>query len=110
MGPHLVRDDACQRRLAKAGRAVKQHVIQCFAAHDRRVDIDLQGILQFFLADILVKLQRTKARFKPQVLGCFFGRDDAAVHNLFRASFRIASVSIPAESKAETALIASALP
>ena len=53
--PHLRRDDAGQCRLAESGRSVKEQMIQCLSALLRRLDIDIQALLDLLLSDIIVK-------------------------------------------------------
>ena len=64
---HLLGDDARQRGLAKARRAVEQYVIQRFCAAARRLDEDGQVLLGLLLADVF--LQRFGAQGSlPRVL------------------------------------------
>ena len=60
----LVADDVRQRRLAEAGRAVEQHVIEGLAALARRLDRDQQVLADAILPDVLVH----RARAQPGVV------------------------------------------
>ncbi len=59
---HLARDDLRQRRLAEAGRAGEQHVVERLAAPARRLDEDAEILAQLALADELVEAQRAEGR------------------------------------------------
>ncbi len=64
----LVGDDVGQRRLAEAGRAVEQHVIERLAALLRRGDRDVQVLADALLADVLVEGARPQPRLVLRVL------------------------------------------
>ena len=65
----LARDDLRQRRLAEAGRAVEQHVIERLAALARRRDEDAEIVAELALPDELVERQRTERRLRQILLG-----------------------------------------
>ena len=58
---HLVGDDVGQRRLAEAGRAVEQHVIERLAPAAGRGNRHLQVVADAVLADVLVERARAQA-------------------------------------------------
>ena len=51
--PHLGGDDACQRGLAQARRAMEQHMVQRLRPAAGRLDEDGQVLLGLLLADVL---------------------------------------------------------
>ena len=55
---HLGGDDVGERRLAEAGRAVQQHVVERLAALPRRLDADRDVVLDLLLVDVLVEAPR----------------------------------------------------
>ena len=59
---HLVGDDAAEARLAEAGRAREQHVVDGLAALLRRGEHDLEVLAQARLADELVEPARPQRR------------------------------------------------
>ena len=62
----LVGDDVRERRLAEAGRAEQQHVVERLAALPRRADEDLELLARLRLADVLgeaLRPQRPLDRF-----------------------------------------------
>ena len=61
--PHLVGDDARQRRFAQARRAVEQDVIHRLAAALGRFQIDLQVLLDLVLTDVVFQMLGTEAVF-----------------------------------------------
>jgi hypothetical protein len=54
----LVGDDVGERRLAEAGRAVEQHVVERLAALRRGLDRDLQVLAHAVLPDVVVERAR----------------------------------------------------
>ena len=65
---HLVADDVRERRLAEAGRAVEQHVIERLAAAARRRDRHLQVVAHAILPDVVVQRSRAQPRFVLRVV------------------------------------------
>ena len=66
--PELIRDDVTDGRLAESRWAVKQAVIQGLSAVLRRLNIDLQHLLQLTLADIVIERLRTNLRLQLPIL------------------------------------------
>ena len=66
--PELIRDDVTDGRLAQSRRAVKQAVIQRLSAVLRRLNIDLQHLLQLTLADVVIERLRTDLRLQLPIL------------------------------------------
>ena len=64
----LVGDHIGERRLAEAGRAVQQDVVERLAALLRGGNRDLQILAHAVLADVLVEPPRAEARFVLRVL------------------------------------------
>ncbi len=54
--PHLVGDDARQRRLAQTRRAVEQDVVHRLAPALGRFEIDFQVLLDLFLSDVVLQM------------------------------------------------------
>jgi hypothetical protein len=65
----LVADHVGERRLAEAGRAVEQDVIERLGAASRGGDRHLQVVADAILADVVVERARAEARFVLCVLG-----------------------------------------
>jgi hypothetical protein len=70
IGPHLVGQDAGQRRLAQAGRSVEQHVIHAFAPLARGLDRDAQAGHRLLLADVLLERAGPELALELRLLGC----------------------------------------
>ena len=66
---HLARHDLRQRRLAEAGRAVEQHVVERLAARLGGGDEDLQVLADLLLADEIVERLRTQRQLGRILLG-----------------------------------------
>ena len=66
--PSSLRDDVGQRRLAEAGRAVQQHVVERLAALRAAAIGDLQVLAHAILADVVVERARAQARFVLRVV------------------------------------------
>ena len=94
--PSSLRDHVGQRRLAEAGRAVQQHVIERLAALLRGGDRHLQVLADAVLADVLVERARAQPRFVLRVLVDARGGDEAVVRHCGRhfASSRSACFSV----------------
>ncbi len=73
----FVRYDARQRRLAKAGRTVQQHVVEAFFPLLRRFDENGKILLHLILTDIFRKGARTERIFDRTVLRGILRRHDA---------------------------------
>ncbi len=56
--------DGRQRRLAEAGRAVEEDVVEGLAALLRRRDCDAQVVLDALLADVLIEQARPQRGFE----------------------------------------------
>src|SRR5467141_804275 len=63
----LAGDYLRERRLAQAGRAVQQHVVERFAAAARRLDGDFDVFLHTRLADVIGEALRADACVNPSV-------------------------------------------
>src|SRR5215472_4561935 len=63
----LARDDLRERRLAEAGWAVEQNVIERLAATARRLDGNLDVLLHARLADVVSKARGANAGFDARV-------------------------------------------
>src|SRR5690606_39043706 len=96
--------DLRQRRLAKAGRTDKQHMIKCFPAHLRRLDEDLEIGARRRLPDKIV--QRLRAQCGVGVFSTLVGIYEriTVAHGVFLAWTRLSGKrltatipSIPAE-------------
>ena len=74
----LIGDDAGQRRLAEARRAVEQDVVERLAARERRLDEDGEVRLDLLLADVFIQLARAQAVL-PVVGALLVHRDDAVL-------------------------------
>ena len=75
----LVRDYVREGRLAKARRAVQQHVIERLLPLPRGGNRHLQVLAHTILADVLVEHTRAQPRFVLRVLGGASGRDETIV-------------------------------
>ena len=65
----LVGDDVRERRLAEAGRAEQQHVVQRLAALLRRADEDLELLARLGLADVFGEALRPQRAFDRLFVG-----------------------------------------
>ena len=74
---HFVGDHVGQRRLAEPRRPVEQHVVERLAARARRLDGDLEVVLDLVLADELAQPLRTQLQLEGRVVVHRHGRDDA---------------------------------
>src|SRR5262249_1551838 len=79
-------DDLRERRLAEAGRAREQHVIECLAARLRRLERDLELLLHALLADEV----RERARAERS-LELLLGLGEHGCEELRHAAARSAS-------------------
>ena len=52
---HLAGNDARERRLAQAGRAIEQHVVERIPSLARRLNVDVQAVLDGLLADVFAQ-------------------------------------------------------
>src|SRR5688572_3052112 len=66
---HLVREDARQRRLAEAGRAIEQHVVDALSALPRGLDRDAKAGDGLILTDVLLEGPRTELALELRFLG-----------------------------------------
>ena len=85
----LVRDHVRERRLAKARRAVQQHVIERLLPLPRGGNRHLQVLAHAILADVLVEHTRAQPRFVLRVLGGASWRDEAIVAHWSNSEFGI---------------------
>jgi len=76
-GIHFVGDDVGQRRLAQPRRAVEQHVVERLAARARRLDGDLEVVLDLVLPDELAQPLRTQLQLEGRIVVHRHSRDDA---------------------------------
>ena len=65
---HLVGQDVRERRLAEAGRAAEEDVIERLAAAARGLDEDAQVLLVLLLADVLVERRRAEDAIEALVV------------------------------------------
>ena len=70
---HLARHDLRQRRLAEAGRAVEQHVVERLAARLGGGDEDLEVLADLLLADEVVERLRPQRQLGGVLLGALAG-------------------------------------
>jgi len=73
----LVGDDVRERRLAEAGRPVKQDVVEDVAPRPRGGNLHAQVLADRFLADVLVERARPERRLDDEVVLDGLGRDGA---------------------------------
>ncbi len=92
----LVADDIRQRRLAKAGRTVEQHVIERLAALLRRRDRHLEVLADAVLADVVVEDARAQPRFVLRVVLDAGGGHQAIVRHGRRVTSRALSGPVSA--------------
>ena len=74
---HLVREDVRERRLAEAGRAAEEDVIERLAAAARRLDEDPEVVLVLALPDVLVERGRPKEPVEAGVVRLFASPENA---------------------------------
>ncbi len=91
--PQLLGDDPGEARLAQAGRAGEQHVVERVAARGRRRDRDAELLLELLLADELLEPARAQRRVEL-VLGALVrrlqrGRSPACGSSAARALQRV---------------------
>ena len=79
--PHLVGDDTGQCGLAKTRRAVKQHMVQRFAAPPGRLNVDGEISFGLLLAGVVPKKLGPQADFR-RVLGGVGGQDQSILRLL----------------------------
>ena len=98
--PELVRNDVTDGRLTESRRAVKQAVIQGLSAILRRLNIDLQHLLQLTLADVVIERLRTNLRLQLPILYRLICIDYSTfqICTSLRAIARILSINTPVSS------------
>ena len=72
---HLLGDDAGQRGLAQARRAVEQHMVQRLRAAAGGLDEDGEVLLGLLLSDVLLQCAGTQGRFAGVLVQKRFGDD-----------------------------------
>ena len=100
MTPSSRDDDLRQRRLAEAGRADEEHVVERLLPRPRRLDEDLEVGAGLRLADELGEELRAERRVRRVVAGATSGATHAA-HRASSLRPRRMSVSAVAASPAE---------
>ena len=83
---HLERDDVGERRLAEAGGAEQEDVVEALPPLARRADEDLQVVDDLALADVLLQPLGAERGVDAQILGIGCPGEDSFV-GLHRAPF-----------------------
>ena len=73
----FVGDDVGERRLAEAGRAVEQDVIECFAAGLGGLDGDVEILFDLVLADEFLQALRAELELERRIVLDRGGGDEA---------------------------------